>query len=80
MRTIYDIERCKEALVELELHQKDLAEEGLSESAISKFFRGEPVDHKRTAAPIIRKLGLKMWGKNGVARNVHDEQQVEQAS
>jgi hypothetical protein len=39
------------------LHQKDLAEPGLSASVISKFFRGVSVDYK-TANRIIEKLGL----------------------
>jgi DNA-binding Xre family transcriptional regulator len=55
----YDIEKCKRALVLKSLDQKDLAEEGLSESVISKFFRGEDVRHK-TANRIIEKLGLEI--------------------
>ena len=55
----YDIEQCKRALVLRSLDQKDLAEEGLSESVISKFFRGEDVRHK-TANRIVEKLGLEI--------------------
>lgn len=59
MEVIYDIERCRQALIEKGYEQKDLAEDGLSESVISKFFRGETV-RNRTAARIARKLGLRM--------------------
>jgi len=39
--------------------QKNLAEPGLSESVISKFFRGEIVRNS-TAAQIVYNLGLRM--------------------
>ena len=55
----YDIARCKRALIENGLEQKDLAREGLSESVISKFFRGENVFNS-TAARIIEQLGLRV--------------------
>lgn len=53
----YNIQKCRHALVVRNLEQKDLAEPGLSESVISKFFRGVPVRHK-TANRIVEKLGL----------------------
>lgn len=59
MEVHYNLDRCREALLKKPLEQKDLAEDGLSESAISKFFRGKPVRPK-TAARIIKKLGLKL--------------------
>jgi DNA-binding Xre family transcriptional regulator len=57
---MYDIEMCKEALIHRGWEQKDVAARTeLSESAVSKFFRGETVRNS-TAAAIIRALGLKV--------------------
>jgi len=59
MSTIYNIELCRRRLRELGCEQKDLAEPGLSESVISKLFRGDSVRNS-TAARIVAKLGLEM--------------------
>lgn len=58
--THYDIALCKSALIDQGWEQKDVAERsGMSESAVSKFFRGETVRNS-TAAAIIRTLGLRV--------------------
>jgi len=59
MDGIYNIELCRRKLRELGCDQKDISEPGLSESVISRFFRGEMVRNS-TAARIASKLGLKM--------------------
>jgi transcriptional regulator with XRE-family HTH domain len=60
MSKIFDIEMCRAALIDRGWEQKDIAAKtGLSESAVSKFFRGETVRNS-TAAMIIRALGLQV--------------------
>jgi DNA-binding Xre family transcriptional regulator len=57
---IYDIAVCREALIDHGWEQKDVADRtGLSESAVSKFFRGATVRNS-TAAAIIKALGLRV--------------------
>ena len=57
----YNVELCRRRLRELGYEQKDLSEPGLSESVISKFFRGEADSVRNsTAARIVAKLKLKM--------------------
>jgi len=55
----YNIALCRRRLKEKGWDQKDLADEELSESAVSKFFRGESVRNS-TAATIIQRLGLRV--------------------
>lgn len=64
-----DTNKCKEALAGMGKVQQDLTELGLSASAVSKFFRGISVSPK-TAAPIVKKLRLKLLGRDGVAEIV----------
>ena len=59
MRFVYNIDICRRRLAEMGWEQKNLAEPGLSESVISKFFRGEIVRNS-TAAQIVYNLGLRM--------------------
>lgn len=63
-------DKLKQALVRSGKSQKDLSVKGLSQSAISKFFRGETVDHKKTAGPIVKRLKLEMLGPHGVVEIV----------